>query len=68
MFGGKLTIEEFRRNQNTYTMVYPPILSIIPQLEEIKMLESGETGNLVINTTKNPVTKKTGLSKLFIRK
>ena len=72
MFGGILTIEEFRKNQNVYSVVYPPMLSIIPQLEEIKILETTDKKeNYVINTTKNLKTKfskNTSLSKLFMKK
>ena len=51
MFGGSLTIDEFRTNNNIYTMVYPPMLSVIPQLEEIKIFNaSSEKDNLVIKT------------------
>lgn len=36
MFGGKLTIEEFRENNSTYNIIFPPIVFLIPQLEETK--------------------------------
>jgi len=64
MFGGSLTIEEFRANNNIYTMVYPPMLSIIPQLEEIKIFNSSaENNDLVIKTENKP--KKVTLSNFF---
>ena len=69
MFGGILTIDEFRKNQNTYTMVFPPMLSIIPQLEEIKILKTSNEDNLVISTsTKIRKSKKVTLTKLFKKK
>jgi len=69
MFGGILTIDEFRKNQNTYAMVFPPMLSIIPQLEEIKILETAKEDNLVINTDKkSKKSKKVTLTNLFRKK
>ena len=69
MFGGTLTIEEFRKNTLTYVMVYPPMLSIIPQLEEIKILESDCESNLVLNSvSKSGKPKKNTLDQLFKRK
>ena len=66
MFGGSLTIEEFRVNSSTYEMVYPPMLSIIPQLEEIKILETG-TDELILHINKQ-VKKDNTLDQLFKRK
>ena len=69
MFGGTLTIKEFRKNQNTYIMVYPPMLSIIPQLEEIKILETTSSSKFVLdNSSKIKTTKKNSLNSLFKRK
>ena len=73
MFGGNLTIEEFRNNNSTYKMVFPPILSIIPQMEEIKILETTNepiTNNLLTNNQSNNeiFSKNTSLSKLFFKK
>lgn len=67
MFGGLLTIEEFRKNQNVYSMVYPPMLSIIPQLEEIKILENvTDKKNLILNMgEKNKKKNKNTLDSLF---
>jgi hypothetical protein len=67
MFGGSLTIDEFRLNNNIYTMIYPPMLSIIPQLEEIKIFNTtNESNKLVIKTENNP--KKVTLSSFFKKK
>lgn len=55
IFGGLLTIDEFRENVKTYEMVYPPILSIIPQLEEISILDN-KNDKLILNINKK--TKK----------
>lgn len=42
-FGGPLTIEEFRKNnktnEKTYKLVLPPLVSIIPQIEETVNLD-----------------------------
>lgn len=61
MFGGTLTIEEFRKNNNIYKMIYPPMLSIIPQLEEIKNFNS--LNNVADLTIKKEKTSK--LDKFF---
>ena len=37
VFGGPLTIEEFRtysRDKNNYNLVYPPMIAVIPQIDE----------------------------------
>ena len=69
MFGGSLTIEEFRKNTLTYVMVYPPMLSIIPQLEEIKILEGDSSSDLVLTQlTKSTKPKKNTLDQLFKRR
>ena len=69
MFGGTLTIEEFRMNQNTYIMVYPPMLSIIPQLEEIKILETSTSSKLVLNNPNTVKTvKKNSILSIFTKK
>lgn len=65
MFGGTLTIEEFRKNQNIYKIVHPPMLSIIPQLEEIKILETSNHTNLSLNTKNNKKYKKNTFNQLF---
>lgn len=66
MFGGTLTIEEFRANKHIYTMVYPPMLSIIPQLEEIKILETTSDDNLVLKSNfKQMKPKKVTLNHFF---
>ena len=40
-YGGYMTIEEFRNNTEKikYNINYPPMLSIIPQIEEIKIIK-----------------------------
>jgi len=69
MFGGILTIEEFRQNQNTYVMVYPPMLSIIPQLEEIKILGTITSSKLVLNNpNKVKAVKKNSILSIFRKK
>lgn len=45
-FGGYLTIEEFRnRNNISYNLNYPPMLSIIPQMEEIQIIKETNREN-----------------------
>ena len=44
MFGGYMTIDEFRNSKtqdSTYKVTYPPITSIIAQLEETKIVNNG---------------------------
>tara|TARA_B100001971_G_scaffold212175_1_gene241572 strand:+ start:98 stop:565 length:468 start_codon:yes stop_codon:yes gene_type:complete len=41
-FGGILTIEEFRKNSKTYKLTYPPILPLIPELEEIELIKDNK--------------------------
>ena len=55
------------KNQNVYSMVYPPMLSIIPQLEEIKILENvTDKKNLILNMgEKNNKKNKNTLDSLF---
>jgi hypothetical protein len=65
IFGGLLEIEEFRKNTKTYEMVYPPILSIIPQLEEINILDN-KNDKLILNISKkSKLKKKNTLDNLF---
>jgi hypothetical protein len=55
VFGGHMSIDEYRRNlitnQRSYKVVYPPIISIIPKIEE----------NIIMRVTQNdkfiPVNK-----------
>lgn len=45
-FGGYMTIEEFRNNNiQQYNINYPPMLSIIPQMEEIKIIKETNREN-----------------------
>jgi hypothetical protein len=46
-FGGYLSIEEFRNNTENinYNITYPPMLSIIPQIEEIKVIKETNREN-----------------------
>jgi hypothetical protein len=65
MFGGHLSIDEFRSNKKIYNIIYPPMSYIIPQLEEIKVIN--DINNNLVNNL-NKVTKSSqngGLSKLF---
>lgn len=48
IFGGSLTIEEFREKKTILKLIYPPIITIIPDLEEIKINED-ENNNIKIN-------------------
>ena len=77
-FGGYMTIEEFRNNtQNIqYTINYPPMLSIIPQIEEIRVIKETnrerdfqEKLNLVSEKMKikNRIQNKKNLS-MFLKK
>jgi len=45
-FGGYMTIDEFRKNEDvSYNINYPPMLSIIPQMEEIKIIKETNREN-----------------------
>lgn len=46
-FGGYMTIEDFRNNQKdtTFNINYPPMLSIIPQIEEIQIIKETNREN-----------------------
>lgn len=52
-FGGLLSIKDFRKNSKSYTLVYPPMMSIIPQLEEIKILKNTNEKKIVTTKKKN---------------
>ena len=41
-YGGILTIEEFRKNNKVYKLTYPPILPLIPELEEIEIMKDSK--------------------------
>lgn len=43
MFGGYMNIDEFRNNKNkTFNIVYPPMISIIPQLQETEIIRDSQ--------------------------
>ena len=45
-FGGYMSIEDFRKTKDTsYSITYPPMLSIIPQMEEIKIIKETNREN-----------------------
>ena len=46
-FGGYMTIDEFRKNMSKlkYNINYPPMLSIIPQIEEVKIIKETNREN-----------------------
>jgi len=44
-FGGMLTIEEFRKNRKIINIIYPPMISIIPQLEENEFFKEKSNDN-----------------------
>ena len=46
VFGGYMSIEEFRNSTNKlYNITYPPMLAIIPQMEEIKIIKETNREN-----------------------
>jgi hypothetical protein len=65
-YGGILTIEEFRKNNKIYKLTYPPILPLIPELEEIELIKDSKDITLNKNIS-NRFTKKnnTSLDKFF---
>ncbi len=64
MFGGPLTIEEFRKNVSTYTVVHPPLISLLPQLEENKIIMA-DTGSKQLKIKTNKKVKKNTLEYMF---
>lgn len=62
IFGGKLTIEEFRKNfseiNRNYSVVYPPFKSIIPQLEDSKAVITKSGFNSTCNYDNNDLVLK----------
>lgn len=66
-FGGILTIEEFRMNNKTYKLTYPPILPLIPELEEIELIKDNKdiTLNKNISQRFNKKNSNTSLDKFF---
>ena len=64
MFGGLLTIEQFRNNFDVqYNIIYPPMLSIIPKLEEIQI-----TNKLNFKLKDNFKKKNKKLTSILIQK
>jgi len=53
IFGGYLSIEEFRenclKNDKTYILIKPPLISIIPKIEENMNYKSNKINNLQVN-------------------
>ena len=60
-FGGILTIEEFRKNNKVYKLTYPPILPLIPELEEIELIKDNKDITLNKNIS-HRFTKKNNTS------
>jgi hypothetical protein len=60
-FGGILTIEEFRKNNKIYKLTYPPILPLIPELEEIELIKDNKEITLNKNLS-HRFTKKNNTS------
>ena len=60
-FGGILTIEEFRKNNKEYKLTYPPILPLIPELEEIELIKDNKDITLNKNIS-HRFTKKNNTS------
>lgn len=80
MYGGKLSIDEYRKNfddlNKTYSIIYPPFKSLIPQLEESKVITTKSSFNNINTTTTSnselllkrskPVNKKKNTLSSFI--
>lgn len=66
MFGGLVTIEDFRKNNKVYSIIKPPLISLIPQLEEINFHYNNDKMINKLNVKKQ--SKQTSLSKLFKKK
>lgn len=58
LFGGHLDINDFRENKKNYKLIYPPIITITPDLEENDLEEEN-------NITINKKQIKNNLLKLF---
>ena len=56
IFGGKLSIEEFRNKKTILKLIYPPIITIIPDLEEIKIV-NGDNKLKINKKIKNNLLK-----------
>jgi hypothetical protein len=62
IFGGYMEIEEFRNEKKELKLIYPPIITIIPDVEELEIEEKKE-----IKFDKNIIKKdiKTNIMKIF---
>lgn len=68
LFGGALSIEDFRKNNKKYNMIYPPISYIIPHLEELDFQtnkKEEDTFILSLQKGKAPKRKKMDMSNLM---
>jgi hypothetical protein len=65
MFGGHLTIEEFRQNNKIYNIIFPPLIPIIPQLEEIEYIDLDLKKEETVEENITNVEKKQNLMDLF---
>lgn len=57
IFGGTLTIEEFRKNKKVMKLIYPPLITIIPYIEEITIEEKNNNIKINKNLIKNNLLK-----------
>lgn len=63
IYGGYMTIDEFRKNNINIKIIYPPIITIIPEIEELK-IEKKEELKLNKNINKNKHIK-SSIMKIF---
>ena len=57
IFGGVLTIEEFREKKKIMKLIYPPLITIIPYIEEITLEEQNNNVKINKNLIKNNLLK-----------
>lgn len=57
VFGGYLTIEEFRKNKNSVKLIYPPLVTILPIIEELITEEKNDNVKINKNMLKNNLLK-----------
>ena len=57
IFGGTLKIEDFRDNKKVMKIIYPPLITIIPYIEEITIEEHNKNIKLNKNLIKNNLLK-----------
>lgn len=57
IFGGVLTIEEFRSKKKIMKLIYPPLITIIPYIEELTIEENNSNVKLNKNLLKNNLLK-----------